>query len=102
MRANPPMARVAIQPIAIALIIAVTSASPAIAAGTADIQSFVDSIKDWLTGDLAKSVAVIAIAVTGYRFFTGRASAGPLIAVVGGIFLIFGSAWLLSKITGNG
>ena len=78
------------------------AATPALAAGTSDIQTFVDSIKDWLTGDLAKSVAVIAIAVTGYRFFTGRASAGPLLAVIGGVFLIFGSSWLLGKITGQG
>jgi type IV secretory pathway VirB2 component (pilin) len=95
--------RVAALPVWLAamIVVALFGASPALAAGTSDIQSFVDSIKDWLTGDLAKSVAVIAIAVTGYRFFTGRASAGPLIAVVGGIFLIFGSAWLLSKITGG-
>lgn len=76
-------------------------ASPALAAGTADIQSFVDNIKSWLTGTIAKSVSVIAVAVCGYRFFTGRASAGPLIAVLAGIMLIFGASWVLDQVTGG-
>jgi type IV secretion system protein VirB2 len=46
-------------------------------------------------------VAVIAVAVCGYRFFSGRASAGPLIAVIGGICLIFGASWVLQQITGG-
>jgi type IV secretory pathway VirB2 component (pilin) len=75
---------------------------PAFAQGTGNIQSFADSIKEFVTGTFAKSVAIIAIAVTGYRFFTGRASAGPLIAVVGGCFLIFGASWFLDQIVGGG
>lgn len=86
---------------AIAAIAVLTIATPAMAAGTADIQSFVDNIKGWLTGSIAKSVAVIAVAVCGYRFFSGRASAGPLVAVIGGICLIFGASWVLEQITGG-
>lgn len=87
--------------LAIAIVATFLIAEPAFAQGTGNIQSFADSIKSFVTGTFAKSVAVIAIAVTGYRFFTGRASAGPLIAVVGGCFLIFGASWFLDQIVGG-
>ncbi|WP_174291042.1 TrbC/VirB2 family protein [Sphingomonas bacterium] len=85
---------------ALAIVAATTLSSPAMAQST-DIQGFVDNIKSWLTGSVAKSVAVIAVAVCGYRFFSGRASAGPLVAVIGGICLIFGASWVLTQITGG-
>ena len=85
----------------VAIVAALTISSPAMAQGTTDIQGFVDNIKSWLTGSIAKSVAVIAVAVCGYRFFSGRASAGPLVAVIGGICLIFGASWVLTQITGG-
>ena len=85
---------------ALVALVALTSTEPAFAQ-TANIQSFVDNIKSWLTGPLAKSVAVIAVAVCGYRFFTGRASAGPLIAVLAGIALIFGADYVLTTMTGG-
>lgn len=84
--------------LAVAVVASCLVAAPAYAQGTGDVQGFVDSIKEFVTGTFAKSVAVIAIAVTGYRFFTGRASAGPLVAVIGGCFLIFGASWLLDQI----
>ncbi|WP_267382232.1 MULTISPECIES: TrbC/VirB2 family protein [unclassified Sphingomonas] len=86
---------------ALAIVATLTLTSPAMAQGTTDIQGFVDNIKGWLTGSIAKSVAVIAVAVCGYRFFSGRASAGPLVAVIGGICLIFGASWVLTQITGG-
>lgn len=70
-------------------------------ASGASIQTFADNIKSFLTGAFAKTAAVIAVAVTGFRFFTGRASAGPLLAVLGGIFLIFGATWVLDQVTGG-
>ncbi len=78
-------------------------ADPALAqsSGTGSIQSFADNVKAFLTGTFAKTVAVIALAATGFRFFTGRASAEPLLAVIGGIFLIFGATWLLNQTTGG-
>ena len=85
---------------ALAIAAALTVSTPAMAQST-DIQGFVDNIKGWLTGSIAKSVAVIAVAVCGYRFFSGRASAGPLVAVIGGICLIFGASWVLQQITGG-
>jgi len=85
---------------ALVALVTLTSTEPAFAQ-TANIQSFVDNIKSWLTGPLAKSVAVIAVAVCGYRFFTGRASAGPLIAVLAGIALIFGADYVLTTMTGG-
>jgi type IV secretion system protein VirB2 len=71
-------------------------ATPANAA--IDLQSAIDSIKDFITGTFAKSAAVIALAFQGYRFYTGRASAGGLIAVIGGCFLIFGADWIMTKL----
>ncbi len=85
---------------AMVALVTLTATEPA-HAQTANIQSFADNIKSWLTGALAKSIAVIALAVCGYRFFSGRASAGPLVAVLGGIALIFGADYILNTMTGG-
>jgi type IV secretory pathway VirB2 component (pilin) len=98
-RPTPPNTAGALWILALAIGL-ISLPSPLWAQGTSDIQGFVDNIKSWLTGSLAKSAAVIALAVCGYRFFTGRASAGPLIAVIGGICLIWGADWVVSQITG--
>lgn len=86
-----------LKPLAIALVAFCLVATPAYAQGTGDVQSFVDSVKDFITGTFAKSVAVCAIAFTGYRFFTGRAGYGPLLSVIAGCFIIFGAKWLLDQ-----
>jgi len=57
----------------------------------APINSVADYIRNFLTGNLARSVAVIGLAASGYLFYAGRIAVGTLMGVVGGIALVFGA-----------
>jgi len=51
-----------------------------------------------MTGGLATAVGAIAIAVVGYRWFSGRMEMGRAAATIGGIVLIIGSAQIVDFI----
>ena len=73
------------------------------ATGIAGFTSVADTILQFLTGPIATAVGAIAIALVGYRWFSGRMEMGRAAATVGGIVLIIGSAQIVSFIrTGAG
>ena len=53
-------------------------------------------IQAFMTGRLATSLAVIAVAVVGYLFWTGQVAARAALSVVVGIAIVFGSAQIVS------
>ena len=53
-------------------------------------------IQEFLTGRLATSMAVIAVAVVGYLFWSGQIAAQAALSVVAGIALVFGSAQIVA------
>lgn len=79
------------------------TASTAFAQGEelAPINDVVSYIERFLTGDLARSVAVIGLAVVGYLFYAGRIAAAQAAAVVGGIALVFGAAEIVRVLSGE-
>jgi type IV secretion system protein VirB2 len=74
---------------------------PAHAQGADGITSMAENIKTWLTGTFAKTIAVIAVVIVGFMFFTGRASLGLLVTVIVGIFIVFSAQWIVDTITGG-
>ncbi|SEJ81175.1 type IV secretion system protein VirB2 [Sphingobium sp. AP50] len=74
---------------------------PAHAQSADGITSMAENIKTWLTGTFAKTVAVIAVVIVGFMFFTGRASLGLLVTVIVGIFIVFSAQWIVDTITGG-
>jgi type IV secretion system protein VirB2 len=74
---------------------------PAYAQAADGITSMADNIKTWLTGTFAKTIAVIAVVIVGFMFFTGRASLGLLVTVIVGIFIVFSAQWIVDTITGG-
>jgi type IV secretion system protein VirB2 len=90
----------------LALFVAVFAVSllltdPAYAQAADGITSMADNIKTWLTGTFAKTIAVIAVVIVGFMFFTGRASLGLLVTVIVGIFIVFSAQWIVDTITGG-
>lgn len=74
---------------------------PAHAQAADGITSMAENIKTWLTGTFARTVAVIAVVIVGFMFFTGRASLGLLVTVIVGIFIVFSAQWIVDTITGG-
>ena len=100
----PPRRRafvLAIAIIATALLVSMLLSDPAHAQGADGITSMAENIKTWLTGTFAKTIAVIAVVIVGFMFFTGRASLGLLVTVIVGIFIVFSAQWIVDTITGG-
>jgi type IV secretion system protein VirB2 len=57
-------------------------------------------IQGFMTGRLATSLAVIAVAVVGYLFWAGQVAARSALAVVVGIAIVFGSAQIVAVLEG--
>lgn len=101
------MKHLAFKAAAIAVAIATVAAFPDIAwADDADFGAATDAanqILEFLTGPIATAAGAIAIAVTGYRWFSGRMEMGRAVAIVGGIVLVLGSVQIVNLIrTGTG
>jgi len=69
----------------------------------AGVTSIADTIIDFMTGPIATAAGAIAIAVVGYRWFSGRMEMGKAVATVAGIVLVIGSVQIVNFIrTGSG
>ena len=87
--------------VALAIFVSIVLSDPAHAQGADGITSMAENIKTWLTGTFAKTIAVIAVVIVGFMFFTGRASLGLLVTVIVGIFIVFSAQWIVDTITGG-
>jgi len=91
-----------------ALSLAMFAPMTASADGTADnaiagVTSIADTIIDFMTGPIATAAGAIAIAVVGYRWFSGRMEMGKAVATVAGIVLVIGSVQIVNFIrSGSG
>lgn len=83
------------------------SALPALAyaqtvTGGASPQTMINNVCTFLLGPFGQSIAVLAIFGIGALFAAGRASLGIIGGIIGGIILMFGSAYLGQIVTGGG
>lgn len=63
--------------------------------------SFLEGLTDLLTTTWARLVGIIAIFVAGVLWLTGRLEMRHLIAVIGGLILIFGAAAIVDGVAGS-
>lgn len=85
----------------LAATVSMVMTDPAYAQAADGITSMAQNILSWLTGTFAKTVAVIAVVIVGFMFFTGRASLPLLVTVIVGIFIVFSAEWIVDTITGG-
>ena len=56
---------------------------------TQNLESFASKVRGLLSSTLLRTLAVIAVIVTGLLWFTGRASTAVLVTVIIGIAIVF-------------
>jgi type IV secretion system protein VirB2 len=76
-------------------------AAPEMAFAAADpIKAGIDWIGDLLTNGIARSAAIVAIAILGYLAWFGHMTGERAIKFIAGIILVFGGASIVDLISG--
>lgn len=69
--------------------------------GGASPTTMVNNVCTFILGQFGQSIAVLAIAAVGLALMFGRASLMFFACVIGGIIIMFGSAYLGATLTGS-
>ena len=85
--------------IALLAAMAVTLANPD-PAYAQNLESFASKVRGLLSSTLLRTLAVIAVIVTGLLWFTGRASTAVLVTVIIGIAIVFSADAIVGAIAG--
>ena len=80
-----------------ATVISLAIADPAYAQ---NLESFASKVRGLLSSTLLRTLAVIAVIVTGLLWFTGRASTAVLVTVIIGIAIVFSADSIVGIIAG--
>jgi type IV secretory pathway VirB2 component (pilin) len=83
--------------LAAATIISFANPDPAYAQ---NLESFASKVRALLSSTLLRTLAVIAVIVTGLLWFTGRASTAVLVTVIIGIAIVFSADAIVGAIAG--
>jgi len=62
------------------------------------VETIANTILGFMTGPIATAAGAIAIAIVGYRWFSGRMEMGKAVATVAGIVLVIGSVQIVNFI----
>jgi len=65
-----------------------------------NLESFASNVRGLLSSTLLRTLAVIAVIVTGLLWFTGRASSAVLVTVIIGIAIVFSADSIVGLIAG--
>jgi type IV secretory pathway VirB2 component (pilin) len=83
--------------LAAATVISFANPDPAYAQ---NLESFASNVRGLLSSTLLRTLAVIAVIVTGLLWFTGRASTAVLVTVIIGIAIVFSADAIVGAIAG--
>jgi type IV secretion system protein VirB2 len=64
-------------------------------------QTMINAVCTFILGPFGESIAVLGIIGIGFMFIFGRASIGAIASIIGGIVIMFGSAFLGQTLTGG-
>lgn len=84
---------------AIALVFVISTLNPD-PASAQNLESFATKVRGLLSSTLLRTLAVIAVIVTGLLWFTGRASTTILVTVIIGIAIVFSADSIVGIIAG--
>lgn len=84
---------------ALALVVVISIATPE-PAYAQNLESFASKVRGLLSSTLLRTLAVIAVIVTGLLWFTGRASTAVLVTVIIGIAIVFSADAIVGAIAG--
>jgi type IV secretory pathway VirB2 component (pilin) len=83
--------------LAVTVIVSLAIPDPAYAQ---NLESFASKVRGLLSSTLLRTLAVIAVIVTGLLWFTGRASTAVLVTVIIGIAIVFSADAIVGAIAG--
>lgn len=83
--------------LAITVVVSLAFPDPAYAQ---NLESFASKVRGLLSSTLLRTLAIIAIIVTGLLWFTGRASTAVLVTVIIGIAIVFSAEAIVGAIAG--
>jgi type IV secretory pathway VirB2 component (pilin) len=83
--------------LAVAVFVSLAMPDPAYAQ---NLESFASKVRGLLSSTLLRTLAVIAVIVTGLLWFTGRASTAVLVTVIIGIAIVFSADAIVGAIAG--
>lgn len=83
--------------LALAFVVSAFNPDPAYAQ---NLESFATKVRGLLSSTLLRTLAVIAVIVTGLLWFTGRASTAILVTVIIGIAIVFSADSIVGIIAG--
>ncbi|MEP1229518.1 MAG: TrbC/VirB2 family protein [Litorimonas sp.] len=63
------------------------------------VENAADTILAFMTGTFATVAGAVAIAMVGYRWFTGRMELGRALTIAGGIVLVLGAVRIVEFIS---
>ena len=81
----------------VVLVVVLASPDPAYAQ---NLESFASKVRGLLSSTLLRTLAVIAVIVTGLLWFVGRASTSVLVTVIIGIAIVFSADSIVGIIAG--
>ncbi len=85
--------------VALAMVVIVSTLNPE-PAYAQNLESFASKVRGLLSSTLLRTLAVIAVIVTGLLWFTGRASTAVLVTVIIGIAIVFSADSIVGIIAG--
>lgn len=85
--------------VGLALVILVSAFNPD-PAYAQNLEGFASKVRGLLSSTLLRTLAVIAVIVTGLLWFTGRASTAVLVTVIIGIAIVFSADSIVGVIAG--
>jgi type IV secretory pathway VirB2 component (pilin) len=85
--------------VGLALVVVVSAFNPE-PAYAQNLESFATKVRGLLSSTLLRTLAVIAVIVTGLLWFTGRASTAILVTVIIGIAIVFSADSIVGIIAG--
>ncbi|WP_298966680.1 TrbC/VirB2 family protein [uncultured Roseibium sp.] len=65
------------------------------------VTNVIDALQKAITGPLGTAICIIALAATGFMFFTGRIDWMRAAAVILGIIFVFGGATIVKSLGGK-
>ena len=98
-RLSPRQQRAVLWSVALLAVVAVSLANPD-PAYAQNLESFASKVRSLLSSTLLRTLAVIAVIVTGLLWFTGRASTAILVTVIIGIAIVFSADSIVGAIAG--
>jgi type IV secretory pathway VirB2 component (pilin) len=97
-----PAIKIALLRLGVPLLFNVVAVPAFAAGGNTDPATILQAVLKVMTGSMGTALAALGIIACGLAWMFGRASLGLISGVVGGIMIVFSSAYVANQLVGTG